>query len=155
MEVREAVSDVLARWRHLAGALGVKPGQTSTIEASNRGAVERCMEESLLVWLRMYLLASQDVFIRSYIHLMSTTQLDRSRSPTMPCILLVYRKSLPDVRPLANNNGRCTGAAHTVILIQRQHAHKIAEGILDIDVSLRRKRRRDYPDETLRQTAYR
>ena len=32
------------------------------------------------------LLASQDVFIRSYIHLMSTTQLDRSRSPTMPCI---------------------------------------------------------------------
>ena len=47
------------------------------------------MEESLLVWLRMYLLASQDVFIRSYIHLMSTTQLDRSRSPTMPCILLV------------------------------------------------------------------
>ena len=55
MEVREAVSDVLARWRHLAGALGVKPGQTSTIEASNRGAVERCMEESLLVWLRMYL----------------------------------------------------------------------------------------------------
>ena len=26
----------------------------------------------------------------SYIHLMSTTQLDRSRSPTMPCILLVY-----------------------------------------------------------------
>ena len=48
MEVREAVSDVLARWRHLAGALGVKPGQTSTIEASNRGAVgyeqraERC-----------------------------------------------------------------------------------------------------------------
>ena len=35
------------------------------------------------------LLASQDVFIRSYIHLMSTTQLDRSRSPTMPCIHLV------------------------------------------------------------------
>ena len=84
MEVGEAVSDVLARWRHLAGALGVKPGQTSTIEASNRGAVERCMEES------DNLLASQDVFIRSYIHLMSTTQLDRSRSPTMPCILLVY-----------------------------------------------------------------
>ena len=83
MEVREAVSDVLARWRHLAGALGVKPGQTSTIEASNRGAVERCMEES------DNLLASQDVFIRSYIHLMSTRQLDRSRSPTMPCILLV------------------------------------------------------------------
>ena len=78
------MSDVLARWRHLAGALGVKPGQTSTIEASNRGAVERCMEES------DNLLASQDVFIRSYIHLMSTTQLDRSRSPTMPCILLVY-----------------------------------------------------------------
>ena len=52
MDVREAVSDVLARWRYLAGALGVKPGQTSTIEASNRGAVERCMEESLLVWLR-------------------------------------------------------------------------------------------------------
>ena len=35
----------------------------------------------------MYLLASQDVFIRSYIHLMSTTQLDRSRSPTMPLVL--------------------------------------------------------------------
>ena len=35
------------------------------------------------------LLASQDVFIRSYIRLMSTAQLDRSRSPTMPCILLV------------------------------------------------------------------
>ena len=35
------------------------------------------------------LLASQDVFIHSYIHLMSTAQLDRSRSPTMPCILLV------------------------------------------------------------------
>ena len=33
-------------------------------------------------------LASHEVF--SYIHLMSTTQLDRSRSPTMPCILLVY-----------------------------------------------------------------
>ena len=30
------------------------------------------------------------MFIGSYIHLMSTTQLDRSRSPTMPCILLVY-----------------------------------------------------------------
>ena len=51
------------------------------------------------------LLASQDVFIRSYIHLMSTTQLDRSRSPTMPCILLVYilyrkiaEKSLPAVQ---------------------------------------------------------
>ena len=28
--------------------------------------------------------------VYSYIHLMSTTQLDRSRSPTMPCILLVY-----------------------------------------------------------------
>ena len=26
----------------------------------------------------------------SYTHLMSTTQLDRSHSPTMPCILLVY-----------------------------------------------------------------
>ena len=45
--------------------------------------------------------------VYSYIHLMSTTQLDRSRSPTMPCILLVYipiylyiytEKSLPDVR---------------------------------------------------------
>ena len=31
------------------------------------------------------LLASQDVFIA--IHLMSTMQLDRSRSPTMPCIV--------------------------------------------------------------------
>ena len=28
--------------------------------------------------------------VYSYIHLMSTTQLDRSRSPAMPCILLVY-----------------------------------------------------------------
>ena len=48
----------------------------------------------------MYLLlASQDVFIRSYIHLMSTAQLDRSRWPIMPCILLVYiEKSLPAVR---------------------------------------------------------
>ena len=92
MEVREAVSDVLARWRHLAGALGVKPGQTSTIEASNRGAVERCMEES------DNLLASQDVFIRSYIHLMSTTQLDRSRSPTMPCILLVISARAHNIR---------------------------------------------------------
>ena len=47
--------------------------------------------------------------VYSYIHLMSTTQLDRSRSPTMPCILLVYiyiyayiyiyiEKSLPAVR---------------------------------------------------------
>ena len=99
MEVREAVSDVLARWRHLAGALGVKPGQTSTIEASNRGAVERCMEES------DNLLASQDVFIRSYIHLMSTTQLDRSRSPTMPCILLVL---LASGSGSDFYNGRCT-----------------------------------------------
>ena len=32
-------------------------------------------------------LASQDVFIA--MHISSTTQLDRSRSPTMPCILLV------------------------------------------------------------------
>ena len=48
----------------------------------------------------MYLYSA--CFSGSYIHLMSTTQLDRSRSPTMPCILL----SCPLhswMLPLANN----------------------------------------------------
>ena len=104
----------------------------------------------------MYL-RSRVCFSGRYRHLMSTTQLDRSRSPTMPCILLVYiyiEKSLPAVRlaPI-------TGAAHTVIPIQRQHAHTIATSALET-VSLqkaRRKRRHDYPDakvETERSVPY-
>ena len=81
------------------------------------------------------LLASQDVFIHSYIHLMSTAQLDRSRSPTMPCILLVGERERANlVVHLAAIflyiyiyiYRYITGAAHTVIPIQRQHAHKIA-----------------------------
>ena len=70
--------------------------------------------------------------VYSYIHLMFTTQLDRSRSPTMPCILLVGEREL--VVHLAAIflyiyiyiYRYITGAAHTVISIQRQHAHKIA-----------------------------
>ena len=93
---------------------------------------------------------------------MSTTQLDRSRSPTMPCILLVYipyiEKSLPALRLGWASRSPITGAAHTVIPIQRQHAHKIAisdiysaleTAIVGRCVSLQkaqRKRRHDYPD---------
>ena len=67
----------------------------------------------------------------SYIHLMCTTQLDRSRSPTMPCILLVYLYIYRKIAArcttrLARSRSPITGAAHTVIPIQRQHAHKIA-----------------------------
>ena len=80
--------------------------------------------------------------VYSYIHLMSTTQLDRSRSPTMPCILLVYipiylyiyiyiyRKiAARCTTRLARSRSPITGAAHTVIPIQRQHAHKIATSV--------------------------
>ena len=59
--------------------------------------------------------------VYSYIHLMSTTQLDRSRSPTMPCILLVT------LREPSRTAG--SGVAHTVIPIQRQHAHKIETSV--------------------------
>ena len=52
---------------------------------------------------------------------MSTTQLDRSRSPTMPCILLVGERERAN---LVAAIFIITGASHTVIPIQ--HAHKIA-----------------------------
>ena len=52
------------------------------------------------------------------------TQLDRSRSPTMPCILLVYiEKSPPAVR--LGWLAPARALAHGVIPIQRQHAHNI------------------------------
>ena len=74
--------------------------------------------------------------VYSYIHLMSTTQLDRFRSPTMPCILLysylyIYRKIAASCTTrLARSLIIITGAAHTVIPIQRQHAHKMATSLL-------------------------
>ena len=43
---------------------------------------------SMCMYLRQPACPSGRVY--SYIHLMSITQLDRSRSPAMPCILLVY-----------------------------------------------------------------
>ena len=109
--------------------------------------------------------------VYSYRHLMSTTQLDRSRSPTMPCILLVYiyiyiyiytyiyiyRKIAASCTTrLARSRSPITGAALTVIPIQRQHAHKIAiaDYMQETDIEGRcvslqkaqRKRRHDYPD---------
>ena len=113
-------------------------------------------------------------FSGSVIHLMSTTQLDRSRSPTMPCILLVYISFAVGSLPLrlANNTMHSpswragasqpsrttgsdfsiTGAAHT-----NSTKHKIATSLysaLETDIEgrcvslqkARRKRRLDYPD---------
>ena len=51
--------------------------------------------------------------VYNYIHLMSTTQLDRSRSPTMPCILLVLYRSV---------------YIHTYIHVHIQHGTSMQHG---------------------------
>ena len=67
--------------------------------------------------------------------------------------IYIYRKiAARCTTRLARSRSPITGAAHTVIPIQRQHAHKIAISGADIEgrcVSLQkaqRKRRHDYPD---------
>ena len=58
---------------------------------------------------------------------MSTTQLDRSRSPTMQCILLVILLASGSV-PLA--------ATHTVFPIHRKHVRNIAPNYYVLDLLL-------------------
>ena len=48
----ELLEAVFSRWRNIAGALGVRPSQIENINVGNRGDLERCMSEALLIWLR-------------------------------------------------------------------------------------------------------
>ena len=52
MDVKEAVQEVLHRWRFIGGALGLRPAQIQTIQATHRGSVEDSMDDAILVWLR-------------------------------------------------------------------------------------------------------
>lgn len=52
VEVKEAVHDVLHRWKFVAGALGIRPSQIQTIETTHRGNPEECMDDAIIQWLR-------------------------------------------------------------------------------------------------------
>ena len=73
---------------------------------------------------------------------MSTTQLDRSRSPTMPCILLVGERERANLLVHLAAIFHITGAAHTVIPIQRQHAQKLQHEEEETRLSRRQSRDR-------------
>lgn len=52
MEVKDAVVDVIHRWQFVAGAMGLRPSQIRTIEATHPGNIEACMDDAISQWLR-------------------------------------------------------------------------------------------------------